>query len=514
MLGRVRWLVTERWEGRVHESGRPERGPPVFMLAVQPKSRLLRSQSVHSSEEVPETGWSEGAQEGGSVRTESRETRPAPVLRYPGATQAGEVRARWAWTEPAVWTERMLTALERGVQGGVWFSLIDKVFSLPNLLAAFAKVKANGGAAGCDHQTIARYEVHLDGNLRNLSEQLRCGAYEPQRIRRVYIPKPGSRERRPLGIPTVRDRIVQTALRNVMEPILEREFAEHSYGFRPNRGCKDALRRVDLLLQAGYTHVVDADLKSYFDTIPHQPLMERIGHKIADGRVRKLIEVFLTQGVMDGLDTWTPTSGSPQGAVISPLLSNAYLDPLDHLMAGQADEMVRYADDFVILCRSADDARAALERVQQWTASADLTLHPDKTRIVDANREGFDFLGYHFERGKRWPRDKSIKKLRDAIRTKTPRRHGQSLSVIIATVNRTTRGWFEYFKHTSYPGTFRSLDRWLRRRLRRILLKRQKKHRHSGLGNAHDRWPNAFFTAQGLFSMEAAHVAVRQSVVR
>jgi len=295
------------------------------MLAVQPKSRLPRSQSVHSSEEVPETGWSEGAQEGGGVRTETRETRPAPVPRYTGATQAGEVRARWAWTEPAVWTERMLTALERGVQGGVWFSLIDKVFSLPNLLAAFVKVKANGGAAGCDHQTIARYEDDLDGNLRNLSEQLRSGAYEPQRIRRVYIPKPGSREGRPLGIPTVRDRIVQTALRNVIEPILrdsgqafERDFAEHSYGFRPNRGCKDALRRVDLLLQAGYTSVVDADLESYFDTIPHQPLMERIDHKIADGRVRKLIEAFLTQGVMDGLDTRTPTSGSPQGAVITP----------------------------------------------------------------------------------------------------------------------------------------------------------------------------------------------------
>jgi RNA-directed DNA polymerase len=448
------------------------------------------------------------------VKTESRETQPASVSRSAGAKQAGDVRARWAWTEPAVWTPRMLMALERGIKGGVWFSLIDKVYSLPNLRNAFARVKANGGAAGGDHQTIAMYEADLETNLEDLSDQLRNGTYRPQRIRRVHIPKPGSRERRPLGIPTVRDRIVQTALRNVMEPIFERDFAEHSYGFRPNRGCKDALRRVDVLLKAGYTHVVDADLKSYFDTIPHQPLMERISRKIADGRVLKLIEAFLTQGVLDGLETWTPTSGSPQGAVISPLLSNTYLDPLDHLMAGRNVEMVRYADDFVILCRSAADAREALDLVQQWTGSAGLTLHPEKTRIADANLEGFDFLGYHFERGQRWPRDKSIKRFREAIRAKTPRKHGHRLSMIIANVNWTTRGWFEYFKHGSYAHTFRRLDGWLRRRLRRILLKRHKKHRHSGLGNAHHRWPNAFFAEQGLFSMEAAYARIRQSAGR
>ena len=448
------------------------------------------------------------------MTTESQDTQPASVPGQSGAKQAGEVRVRWAWTEPVVWTPRMLTTLERGVKGGVWFSLIDKVYRLPNLLAAFARVKANRGAAGCDHQTIAMYEADLEANLQDLSDRLRSGTYRPQKIKRVHIPKPGSREGRPLGIPTVRDRIVQTALRNVIEPIFERDFAGHSYGFRPNRGCKDALRRVDVLLKAGYTHVVDADLKSYFDTIPHQPLMERVGHKIADGRVLKLIEAFLTQRVMEGLETWTPTSGSPQGAVISPLLSNAYLDPLDHLMATRNIEMVRYADDFVILCRSAADARDALELVQRWTASAGLTLHPDKTRIADANLEGFDFLGYHFERGKHWPRDKSIKKFRDTIRAKTPRKHGHSLSVIIANVNWATRGWFEYFKHTSYPRTFRSLDGWIRRRLRRILLKRHKKHHHSGLGTAHHRWPNAFFAEHGLFSMETAYARIRQSAKR
>lgn len=408
----------------------------------------------------------------------------------------------------------MLAALERGVKGGVWFSLIDKVYHPATLEAAFAKVKANQGAAGCDHQTIAMYEARLEANLKELSEQLRTGTYRPQNVRRVYIPKPGSRERRPLGIPTVRDRIVQTALRNVIEPIFERDFAEHSYGFRPGRGCKDALRRVDGLLKDGYTHVVDVDLKSYFDTIPHEPLMGCVRQRIADGRVLTLIESYLTQGVMDGLDEWTPTSGSPQGAVISPLLSNAYLDPLDQEMAQDGYEMVRYADDFVILCRTAHEARGALERVERLSARAGLTLHPDKTRIADATREGFDFLGYHFERGKRWPRDKSIKKFKDAIRVKTPRKHGHSLSFIIASINQTTWGWFEYFKHTSYTTVFRSLDGMIRRRLRRVLLKRHRKHDHQGRGWAHYRWPNAYFAAHGLFSMEAAHVRLRQSALR
>ena len=408
----------------------------------------------------------------------------------------------------------MLTALEQGVKGGVWFSLIDKVYSQSNLQSAFAKVKANGGAAGCDHQTIAMYESRLEANLKELSEQLRTGAYRPRKVRRVYIPKAGSRERRPLGIPSVRDRVVQTALRNVLEPIFERDFAEHSYGFRSGRGCKDALRRVDALLKAGHTYVVDVDLRSYFDTIPHEPLMDQVRAKVADGRVLTLIESFLTQRVMDGLEEWVPTSGSPQGAVISPLLSNAYLDPLDHLMARKGLAMVRYADDMVILCRSAQESCAALFEVQQWVAQAGLTLHPEKTRIVDAAQEGFDFLGYHFSGGRRWPRDKSLMKFKDAIRRKTPRNHGQSLEVIIANVNRTTRGWFEYFKHTSYTSVFRGLDGWLRRRLRRVLLKRHKVRRHSGLGNAHQRWPNAYFAERGLFSMETAHVRLRQSALR
>ncbi len=225
-----------------------------------------------------------------------------------------------------------------------------------------------------------------------------------------------------------------------------------------------------------------------------------------------LIEAFLKQGVMDGLREWTPEMGSPQGAVVSPLLSNIYLNPLDHLMAREGFEMVRYADDFVILCRSPEEATRALARVQEWTAAAGLTLHPTKTRIVNATEDSFDFLGYRFDRDFRFPRDKSLKKLKDTIREKTKRTSGKCLRAIIATLNPTLRGWFEYFKH-SHPTTFPKLDGWIRMRLRSILRKRQKK-KGCGRGSDHQRWPNAFFAAHGLYSLATAHATFRQSSLR
>jgi len=407
----------------------------------------------------------------------------------------------------------MLTALEQGVKGGLWYSLMDKVYALRNLRSAFAEVKANRGSAGVDHQTIERFEARLEANLRHLAAGLREGKYHPQAIRRVWIPKPGKpKEKRPLGIPTVRDRVAQAAVRHVLEPIFERNFAEHSYGFRPNRGCKDALRRVDGLLKAGHTWVVDADLKSYFDTIPHPQLMERIGKKVADGRVLRLIEQYLKQDVMESAQSWTPERGSPQGAVLSPMLSNIYLDPLDRTMAAWGFEMVRYADDFVILCRSEEEAQRALACVQQWVAKAGLQLHADKTRVVDAaERGGFDFLGYHFERGRHWPSRKSLRKFRDRIRAKTRRCAGRSLEAIIWDVNRTTWGWFEYFKH-SHGYTFGMVDSWIRMRLRSIL-RRRRHGRGRGRGRDHQRWPNAFFAERGLFSLAAAYDSVRQSSI-
>lgn len=360
-----------------------------------------------------------------------------------------------------------------------------------------------------DHQTVAQYERHLNANQEKLATQLKDGSYCPQAVRRVWINKPGTKERRPLGIPTVRDRVAETALRNVLEPIFERDFAEQSYGFRPERGAKQALRHVDVLLKAGYTWVVDADLKSYFDSIPHEPLLMRVQEKVSDGRVIKLLQAYLQQGVMEGLASWTPTAGTPQGAVISPLLSNIYLDPLDQLLVARRVELVRYADDFVILCRSEAEAQQALSWVQEWTASNGLSLHPEKTRIVDATiRGGFDFLGYHFERGYRWPRAKSIRKMRDTIRGQTRRTNGHALTTIIEDVNKTLRGWFEYFKH-SHKTTFRRQDSWIRMRLRSILRKRLHL-RGRGRGADHQRWPNSYFAKHRLYSLVTAHELSRQ----
>jgi RNA-directed DNA polymerase len=450
----------------------------------------------------------------------ARKTKPKPATVPFAAKRAGEVQslfpyaepmARWAWTESSVWTERMLTALDKGVKGGQWFSLIDKVYSVKNLRSAFREVAANGGAAGVDRVTIEMFADRLDENVGILSEALRTGAYAPQAVRRTWIPKPGSTERRPLGIPTVRDRVVQNALRHVLEPIFEKEFAENSDGFRPGRGCHDALARVEQLLEAGYRYAVDIDLKNYFGTLDHEILMRLVEERVSDGRVLGLIRTLLGQGILEDGVIWTPEQGSPQGSVLSPLLSNIYLNPLDHLMAKQGFQMVRYADDFVVLCRTPEEAQAALELIREWVDQARLVLHPQKTRVVHVD-QGFDFLGYHFRQGYRWPRRKSIKKCRDTIRQKTHRTNGTSLRTIIADVNRTLRGWFEYFQYSHWT-TFQDQDGWVRMRLRSILRKRRKK-RGRGRGSDHQRWPNAFFTQHGLFSLATAHALVSQSALR
>jgi RNA-directed DNA polymerase len=439
--------------------------------------------------------------------TRQPEDPPSPVSAT--AKQDGDVRLRWSWAERAVWTERMLTALEQGVKGDRWFSLIDKVHTEDNLIAAYIQVAHNQGAAGVDHVTVQDFGSRSRDELRKLSQQLRDGTYRPQAVRRVHIPKPGTNETRPLGIPTVRDRVVQAAVVNVIQPIFEKEFAAHSYGFRPGRGCKDALRRVDQLLKAGYVYVVDADLKSYFDTIPHDRLMARLNERISDGRLLSLIQSFLKAGILDGLTEWTPEAGAPQGAVLSPLLSNVYLNPLDHLMAQAGFEMVRYADDFVILCRTAEEAQRALELVKQWTSENGLVLHPTKTKIVDERTDGFEFLGYRFVKRRRFPRRKSLAKLKAALRSKTKRTSGDSLHCTVASLNRTLRGWFTYFQH-GHRNVFRDVDGWTRMRLRSILRKRSGR-RGRGRGSDHQRWPNAYFATHGLYSLVTAHALAVQS---
>jgi len=446
------------------------------------------------------------------VTDKQRQERPSPVAgREPESQQDGNIRDRWPWVEASIWTTRMLKTLETGMEGGKWFRLIDKVWSEKNLQSALWKVVENAGSPGVDGRSVERVNQESEEEIAILHRQLRTDEYQASPVKRVWIAKQGSHEKRPLGVPTVRDRIVQTALRNVIEPIFERDFAAQSYGFRPGRGCKDALKRVEELLKESRVWVVDADIKSYFDTIPQNALMERVGRRIADGRVLGLIEGYLKAGVMESIKEWEPSEeGTPQGAVISPLLANIYLDPLDWDMAGGGFEMVRYADDFVVLCQSKEEAQKALEKIAVFIESNGLKLHPEKTRIVDASqRGGFDFLGYHFERGMKWPRKKSMDKIKDTIRSKTRRTSGESMSKICKELNKTLVGWFGYFKY-SKSNVFPVIDGYVRGRLRSILRKRHGR-KGRGRGSDHQRWPNRYFHEQGLKSLVQLRSAYIQS---
>lgn len=430
-----------------------------------------------------------------------------------GAKQGADTPARWAWVEGSVWTERMLAALDKGVKGGVWFSLMDKVYAPANLEAAWRKVRSNKGSAGVDHMTVRQFSAHEADELVRLHELVATGQYCPQPVRRVQIPK-GDGKTRPLGIPTVRDRVVQTAVRNVVEPIFERVFAEHSYGFRPGRGARDALRQVVKQLDEGRLYVVDADIQRYFDTIPKDALMMHVQERVSDGRVLSLIRAFLDQQIMEGQALWTPERGTPQGAVLSPLLANIYLNPLDHRMAALGYRMVRYADDFVVMCQTREEAEAALAEIGAFMEAAQLTLHPEKTRIASLEAgDQFEFLGYRFKPHKgrilRFPRNKSEKKLRESIRKYTHRANGHSMECIIAKINPILRGWFGYFKH-SYKTAFPGMDGWVRMRLRSILRKRRKR-RGRGRGSDHQLWPNKYFRNRGLFSLTTAHEELRKS---
>lgn len=428
------------------------------------------------------------------------------------AKQGPETRERkWAWVEASVWTERMLAALDNGVQGGKWFSLIDKVYRPTTLAAAWERVKANRGAAGVDGQSVGAFAAHAERYLDELARELKEGRYRPQPVKRVEIPK-GPKQTRPLGIPAVKDRIVQTAVKMVIEPIFEAVFLGTSYGFRPGRSAKGALREVDALIKDGYAHVVDADLQSYFDTIPHERLRARVAERISDGRVLELVDQWLGQDVMSGLERWTPVSGTPQGAVLSPLLANCYLHPLDAHMAERGYRMVRYADDFVVLCTTAEQAQAALHEIRTWVEANGLTLNADKTHVGDCRipGQGFDFLGYRFEAGQRRVRKKSRRKLFDRIRAHTRRTRGDSLTKVIAELNPVLRGWFNYFKH-AHPMTFSIVDGFTRRRLRALLRKQQKRPGAGHTRTDHHCWPNAFFAAHGLFTCMQAHAAARRS---
>jgi RNA-directed DNA polymerase len=438
-------------------------------------------------------------------------TRPSPVPS--GAKPEGETQApqSWAWVEASIWTKRMLAALDNGVTGGRWYSLMDKVTAPRTLAAAWKRVAANKGAAGVDGISIARFKARAAHYLAELERDLRAGTYQPLPARRVHIPK-GRGSPRPLGISAVKDRIVQGAVKLVLEPIFERDFLPCNYGFRPGRGCKDALQEVDRWLKAGYTWVVDVDVEKYFDSIPKAPLLARVADKVSDGTLLALLQRFLDQDILEGMHQWTPLAGVPQGSVLSPLLSNWYLHPLDRVVSHAGYVIVRYCDDLVLLCRTQADAEAALALVQTWTVQHGLRLHPEKTRIVDSSKggDGFDFLGYRFAGGRRHVRPKSLKGLRDKIRQHTGRTRSGSLAQIIAELNPLLQGWFGYFKHARFT-TFRDIDGFVRRRLRALLRKREKRPGFGRTPKDHQRWPNAFFAAQGLFTLYEAYGRARQS---
>lgn len=437
---------------------------------------------------------------------EKKETQPAKVTAPSGTKQAGDIRDRWWWVEHGVWTKPMLGRLEASGPRTNWFGLWDKVISPGNLQASWNAVWRNHGAPGMDRQTISQFDKQVERELLKLQSELQEGRYRPQAARRVWIPKTGTNEKRPLGIPAVRDRVVQNALKHLLEPIFEQDFAQHSYGFRPGRGAKQAIQRVEELMEGGRAYVIDADLKSYFDTIPHDRLMKLVRHRITDGQVTRLIEQYLKAGVMEqGKDWETGEEGTPQGAVISPLLANLYLNELDHQMVERGWEMVRYADDFVVLCTSQAEAQAILEELQGWTEQAGLKLHDQKTRIVDAREETFDFLGWTLSlkagRSRKWPRRKSRSKLRERLRPLSGRQQGESLRAKIAKINPILRGWHGYFADSMASG-LRSEDQWLRRRLRSMLRKSQKRPGHGRTVADHKRWPNGWFAEQGLYSLE------------
>jgi RNA-directed DNA polymerase len=407
----------------------------------------------------------------------------------------------------------MLAALVNGVKGGKWFSLIDKVYSRETLEAAWSKVRANQGASGVDRVSVERFMAQADKYLSEMAESLRDGSYRAEAVRRVEIDK-GNGKKRPLGIPTVKDRIVQTAVKMALEPIFEMKFLGSSYGFRPGMGAADALREVDGLLKSGKVYVVDADLSSYFDSIPHERLMERVKESVSDGGILSLLEQWLRQDIVSETARWKPTQGTPQGAVISPLLANLYLHGLDVHMSSRGFSMVRYADDFVVLCRSESEALRALGEVENWVAGNGLSLNADKTHIGDCRKAGggFEFLGYYFEGRKRQIRKKSLDRLKERIREETPRRTcGQSIEAVVKGLNPMLRGWFSYFKGASRGTVFSRLDEIIRSRIRAILRNRGRKHGRGRTRADQTKWNLTFFNDIGLFSLKTAHASFRQS---
>jgi len=354
-------------------------------------------------------------------------------------------------------------------------SLIDKVWHLPNLRRAWTLVKVNHGTWGVDRQSLEAFEAHLDDELLNLQAALKVDAYVPLPGRRVYIPKPDGR-RRGLAVPAVRDRVVQTALRLRLEPHFEARFAETSYGFRPGRSAHQAIGDVTASLHQGGEWIVEVDIERFFDTASHERLLAAVAEGVADGRILRLVQAFLQAGVMEEGRKRTLVAGTPQGACLSSLLSNAFLNAFDHQMLAHGHRAVRYCDDLVVVCRTREEVEAALEQVHQiLEGQLGLRLHPQKTRIVHI-AEGFEFLGFRFWRDDRGlhlqPRARAVRALRDKVRWVTRRKQPRRVDQVVVLLNPVLRGWQRYFRIGDLRRLGRRLDRWVLRRLRAFVAKR------------------------------------------
>lgn len=344
-------------------------------------------------------------------------------------------------------------------------SLIDKVWNWKNLNEAWKKVKQNKGAGGVDRVSIEAFEANLEQNLNEIQRLLKQDRYVPNPVKRVYIPKPDG-TKRPLGIPTIRDRVVQQALKNVIEPIFEPEFLDSSFGYRPKKNAKQAIEQIEEIRDQGHDWVVDADIKAFFDTVDNEKLIDAVAERISDGRVLRLIRSFLEAGIMEqGLGLKESIIGVPQGGVISPLLANIYLHHLDVQMAELGYEMVRYADDFLVLCRDEEKAENALYHVKEILKDLELRLHPEKTKIKNFS-EGIDFLGFTVFLDHKVPQKEAVNRYKDVIRRVTRRSLPINLEMVIQRLNPIIIGWGNYFKIANVNWLYKSLDSWTRMRLR------------------------------------------------